>query len=78
MAAKRQKPGDTSAQALNDKLAALGYTDGIETKPGQEDVLMLYMQGHLISGVDYALSMSDEQLKALVDETVQVTESEQG
>lgn len=67
MAAKQNK-------ALTNKLTALGYTDGIETKPGQEDVLMLYVQGHLICSVDYALSMPDEQLKALVDETVQVGE----
>jgi hypothetical protein len=59
-------------KALNDKLAALGYTEGIETKPGQEDVLMLYVQGHLICSVSYALEMSDEQLKALLDETLEV------
>jgi hypothetical protein len=61
-------------KSLTEKLTRLGYTDGIETKPGQEDVLMLYVQGHLICGVDYALSLSDEQLKALIDETVQVGE----
>lgn len=60
-------------KALIEKLKRLGYAD-FETKPGQEDVLMLYVQGHLISGVDYALSLSDEVLKALIDETVQVTE----
>lgn len=61
-------------KSLTEKLTRLGYTDGIETKPGQEDVLMLYVQGHLICSVDYALSLSDEQLKALIDETVQVGE----
>jgi len=66
-------------KTLDEKLAALGYTDGIETKPGQEDMLMLYVQEHLICSVSYALEMSDEQLKALLDETVQgVEEGEQG
>lgn len=67
MASKQQKsPG------IKEKLTALGYTDGIETKLGQENVLMLYIDGHLISGVEYALSLSDEALKAHIDETVQV------
>lgn len=61
-------------KALAEKLTRLGYTDGIETKPGQEEVVMLYVQGRLISGVDYALSLSDEALKTLIDETVQVGE----
>ncbi|HEX2615456.1 MAG TPA: hypothetical protein VHL10_08170 [Nitrososphaera sp.] len=56
---------------LKKRLKKLSYTD-FEMKPGQEDVLMLHVQGHLICSVAYALSMSDEQLKALVDETVQV------
>jgi hypothetical protein len=78
MTAKRKPSDDTREQALNNKLAALGYTDSIETKPGQEDVLMLYMQDHLICSVSYALEMSDEALKVLLDETVKVEEGEQG
>lgn len=73
MTAKRQKSSSgTQEQALNEKLAALEYTDGIETKLGQEDVLMLHVQDHLICSVSYALEMPSEQLKALIDETVQV------
>lgn len=58
-------------QALTDKLTSIGYPT-FEAQPGQEDVLMLYVDGRLIGGVDYALSLSDEQLKALIDETVAV------
>ena len=58
-------------KALKDKLATLGYPD-FEVKPGEEDVPMLHVQGRHICGVDYALSMSDEQLQALIDETLEV------
>lgn len=56
-------------KALKDKLAKLGYTD-FETKPGEEDVPMLHVQGRHICGALYALEMPEEQLKALIDETV--------
>jgi len=56
-------------QLLIEKLALLGYPD-FEILPGEEEILMLYIEDHLICGVLYALSISDEQLKALVDETV--------
>ena len=56
-------------QALAETMTRIGYP-GFEVLPGQEDVLMLHVQTHLICGVLYALSMSDEQLKALIDETV--------
>lgn len=60
----------TEANAeLKKKLKKLGYTD-FEMKPGQEDVLMLHMQGCFICSVEYALGMPSEQLKALIDETV--------
>lgn len=55
-------------KALKDKMRRLGYST-FEVR--KEEVAMLYIRGHLICGVDYALSMSDEQLKALIDETVQ-------
>ena len=64
MASKQDK-------ALTEKLKRLDYTD-FETKPGQEDVLMLHVQGRYICGVEYALSMPSEQLKALIAETLEV------
>ena len=59
----------TAEQELTDKLAGLGYSD-FELMPGEEDVLMLHIAGHLIGGALYALSLPDGQLKALIDETV--------
>lgn len=58
-------------KALTEKLKRLSYTD-FETKPGEEDVPMLYVQGRHICGVDYALEMPDEQLKTLIAETLEV------
>ncbi len=55
--------------ALSDKLKQIGYPD-FETRPGEEKILMLYVQDHLIGSVEYALSLSDDDLKALIDETV--------
>lgn len=59
----------TEQEQLTDKLTRLDYPD-FEVQPGLEDVLMLRIQGHLICGVGHALSLSDEQLKALIEETV--------
>ena len=56
-------------QALTDKLTQLGYPT-FEVMPGIDNVLMLHIDGHLISSVDYALSLADETLKALIDETI--------
>lgn len=56
---------------LKKKLKRLDYTD-FETKPGQEDVLMLHVQDRFICSVEYALDMPSEQLKALIDETLEV------
>lgn len=56
-------------QTLTEKMTQLGYPD-LVIMPGQEQVLMLYVHDHLICGALYALSMSDEQLKALLNETV--------
>lgn len=58
-------------QTLTEKMTRLGYV-AFEVFPGQEDKLMLHVEGHFISGALYALSMPDEQLKSLIDETVQV------
>ncbi len=56
-------------QALTDKLKRLGYPD-FEVKPGEDKVMMLYIQDHLIGGANYALSLKDDTLKAFIDETV--------
>ncbi|MGA8765246.1 MAG: hypothetical protein WB562_20430 [Candidatus Sulfotelmatobacter sp.] len=55
--------------SLAEKLTRIDVI-GFEVLPGEDNVEMLYMQGKLICGVDYALLMGDEQLKALIDETV--------
>jgi hypothetical protein len=65
MTAKKQD------QALTEKLTGAGYPD-FEVKPGEDEVLMLHIQEKLIGSVEYALSLSDEQLKTLIDETLQV------
>lgn len=62
-------------QALTDKMAGLGYPD-FEVRPGEDEVLMFYVQGHLIGGALYALSLPDERLKALIDETMQIAEGQ--
>ena len=59
-----QKP----EQAVSEKLKQLGYPD-FEIMPGQDNIEMLYMQDKLICSVNYALSLSDDDLKALIDET---------
>lgn len=56
-------------QQLTDKLGNLGYPT-FEVLPGEDNVLMLHIDGRLIGGALYALGLSDEQLKALIDETV--------
>lgn len=52
-------------QELTKRLELLGYPE-IQIKRGQEDVLMLFIGDHLICSVDHALSLSDEDLKALI------------
>lgn len=56
---------------LREKLTKLGYPD-FEMKPGQEGVVMLHVQDRLICSVEYALDMLSQQLKSLIDETVQI------
>lgn len=58
-------------QLLTEKLTRIGYP-AFEVLPGMEDVLMLHVQDRLIGGALYALSLSDDDLKSLIDETVQV------
>lgn len=55
----------TQEQELADKLKNLGYPE-FEVMPGEDSVEMLYINGHLICSVAHALSLSDEDLKALV------------
>lgn len=57
-------------KALAEKMTEIGHP-GFEVLPGQEDVLMLHVQEKLIGGALYALSLPDEQLKALIDETIE-------
>lgn len=57
--------------ALTEKMAGIGYPD-FDVLPGEDEVLMLYVQAHLIGGALYALSLPDEQLEALIDETMTV------
>jgi hypothetical protein len=65
-----QDQEQSKAAVLTEKLARIDIV-GFEVLPGEENVEMLYVQGKLICGVDYALSMPDEQLKALISETVE-------
>lgn len=58
-------------QALSEKLTSIGYP-AFEMLPGEDSILMLHIADHLICGALYALSMPDEQLKSLIDETVTV------
>lgn len=60
-------------KALTEKMAGIGYPD-FAVLPGEDNVLMLHVQEKLIGGVSYALSLSNEQLKALIDETMQIVE----
>ena len=63
MAAKKE-------QILTEKLTRINYPD-FEVKAGEEDIPMLFVNGRLICGVLHALSLSDEDLQALIDETVE-------
>ena len=67
--ASKQKPKQDPA--LTEKLSSLGYPD-FDVLPGEDSVLMLFIAGKLICGALYALALSDNALKALIDETVPV------
>ncbi len=67
MASKKEQ--EPTLQTLTEKLKRIGCPD-FEVKPGEEKVMMLHIQGHLICGVSHALSLSDEDLGSLIDETV--------
>ena len=63
MAAKKE-------QILTEKLTRINYPD-FEVRAGEEDIPMLFIKDRLICGVLHALSLSDEDLQALIDETVE-------
>jgi hypothetical protein len=52
-------------KVLTDKLNQLGHTE-FEVLPGDDNILMLHINGHLICSVDHALSLSDDDLKTLI------------
>jgi hypothetical protein len=58
-------------QVLIEKLTGLGYPE-FEIMLGEDDISMLYIHDRFICGALYALSLSDEQLRELIDETVQI------
>ena len=58
-------------QQLTEKLTQFGYPT-FEVLPGEDQILMLHIDGRLIGSVDYALSLSDDALKTLISETVEV------
>jgi hypothetical protein len=55
--------------SLAEKLTRTGYPDFVEV-PDQDGIVMLRINDLLICSSAYALSLPDEQLKALIDETV--------
>lgn len=56
-------------QALTEKLTRIDCS-AFEVLPGEDEILMLHVNGHFIGGALYALELPDEALKALIDETV--------
>ena len=56
-------------EELTEKLTRLGYPT-FDVLPGEDSMLMLFIAGKLICGALYALALSDEALKALIEETV--------
>jgi hypothetical protein len=54
---------------MKEKLTNLGYPD-FDILPGEDSVLMLFIGGKRICGALYALALSDDALKALIEETV--------
>lgn len=58
-------------QELTEKLERVGYSDEFELRPGEDKVLMIYVQDHFICGALYALSMSDKWLESLIDEEIE-------
>lgn len=52
-------------QAIEEKMTDIGYPD-FDIMPGEDEILMLYIKRQFICSVDYALSLPDEQLKALI------------
>lgn len=56
-------------QELLEKLTRLGYPEHT-IQPGEENVPLLFIQDRLICSITYALLLSDEDLQALIKETL--------
>lgn len=67
-------PATVPDQGVAGKLTAIGYSD-FEALNDEEGAAMLYVAGRFICGVTYALALSDEALKALIDETVPIAQA---
>lgn len=51
---------------LEEKMSRIGYPN-FDVLPGQDDILMVFVNHRLICGAGYALTVSDDELKALID-----------
>lgn len=58
-------------QELHEKVARIGFPE-FSILPGQEEVPMLIIEDRLICGASYAYSLSDEDLRTLITETLAV------
>lgn len=65
------RPG-TVMDELTNKLDRLGHSAFALRQYEGEEVMLLYIEERLICSQVHALSLSDESLKALIDETVAV------
>lgn len=65
-AQQQQEPDE-----LMEKLTRLGVS-AYKVLPGIDNLAMLHIQGRLICGVELAAMLSDDELKSLIDETLQV------
>lgn len=59
---------------LEGKMGRIGYPD-FDVLPGQDDILMIFVKHKLICGAGYALDISDDELKALIDGVVDAVQS---
>ena len=50
---------------LEEKMSRIGYPD-FDILPGQDDILMVFVNHSLVCGAEYALTISDDELKSLV------------
>lgn len=71
----KQQPKQQEPDELAQKLASLGHTT-YKVLPGIDDLPMLHIKERLICGVELAAMLSDDELKDLIDETLQVAGGE--